>query len=212
MDMRLSFDGLAARVQHALGRDPYSGECFVFRGKEAGKLKMLLCDGLGFWIQYRRLGQAGFVWPALNERGVIELPHAQLMPPLAGASCVYAWRIAELEEETASVGDFTVRTVEHARAGASIRAPGAAGPRDAAEGTIRAHREDGVRAKGTRSGFSRHRESAWGSSVCKSSRRRRRCWGNGAASAVRSPGCASSRCSPRSFPHRSIHSPPPHTH
>jgi transposase len=35
VDMRLSFDGLAARVQHGLGRDPYSGECFVFRGKSA---------------------------------------------------------------------------------------------------------------------------------------------------------------------------------
>jgi len=73
VDMRCSFDGLAARVQHALGRDPYSGECFVFRGKSAGKLKMLLWDGLGFWIHYRRLEQAGFVWPAVNGRGVIEL-------------------------------------------------------------------------------------------------------------------------------------------
>jgi transposase len=77
VDMRLSFDGLAGRVQHALGRDPYSGECFVFRGKSAGKLKMLLWDGLGFWIHYRRLEKAGFVWPAVNERGVIELSHAQ---------------------------------------------------------------------------------------------------------------------------------------
>lgn len=77
VDMRLSFDGLAARVQHGLGRDPYSGEYFVFRGKGAGKLKMLLWDGLGFWIHYRRLEKAGFVWPEVNENGMIELTQAQ---------------------------------------------------------------------------------------------------------------------------------------
>jgi transposase len=33
VDMRLSFDGLAGKIAHALGRNPYSGECFVFRSK-----------------------------------------------------------------------------------------------------------------------------------------------------------------------------------
>lgn len=61
VDMRLSFDGLAARVQHALGRDPYSGECFIFRSKGAGKLKMLVWDSIGFGIHYRRLEAGGFV-------------------------------------------------------------------------------------------------------------------------------------------------------
>jgi transposase len=77
VDMRLSFDGLAVKVSQALKRDPYSGECFVFRGKGGGKLKLLVWDGLGFWIHYRRLEQAAFVWPSVNERGVIELSHAQ---------------------------------------------------------------------------------------------------------------------------------------
>lgn len=55
--MRLLFDGLAARVQQGMGRDPYSGECFVFRGNGAGKLKGLQWDGTGFWIHYRRNAQ-----------------------------------------------------------------------------------------------------------------------------------------------------------
>jgi transposase len=40
VDMRLSFDGLAGKVAHALGRDPYSGECFVFRSK-SGSLRIM---------------------------------------------------------------------------------------------------------------------------------------------------------------------------
>ncbi|MCC6535718.1 MAG: IS66 family insertion sequence element accessory protein TnpB [Burkholderiales bacterium] len=54
VDMGLSFDGLAGKVAHALGRDPYSGECFVFRSKSGSRLKMLVWDGLGFWLHYRR--------------------------------------------------------------------------------------------------------------------------------------------------------------
>lgn len=77
VDMRLSFDGLAGKVAHTLGRDPYSGECFVFRSKSGSRLKMLVWDGLGFWLHYRRLEKATFVWPQVNERGVIELSHAQ---------------------------------------------------------------------------------------------------------------------------------------
>jgi transposase len=97
VDMRLSFDGLAARVQHALGRDPYSGECFVFRGKSVGKLKILLWDGLGFWIHYRRLEKAGFVWPGVNERGVIELSHAQFTVLTQGLD----WRRVRVPEKLA---------------------------------------------------------------------------------------------------------------
>lgn len=77
VDMRLSFDGLAARIAEGLKRDPYSGECFVFRSKNGNRLKMLVWDGLGFWLHYRRLEQASFVWPQVSERGVIELSHAQ---------------------------------------------------------------------------------------------------------------------------------------
>ena len=77
VDMRLSFDGLAGKIAHALGRDPYSGECFVFRSKSGARLKMLVWDGLGFWLHYRRLEKATFVWPQVNERGVLELSHAQ---------------------------------------------------------------------------------------------------------------------------------------
>ena len=77
VDMRLSFDGLAARIQYHLRRDPFGGECFVFRSKDRTRLKALLYDGLGFWLHYRRLEASHLVWPAINERGVMELSQAQ---------------------------------------------------------------------------------------------------------------------------------------
>jgi transposase len=49
----------------------------VFRSKSGARLKMLVWDGLGFWLHYRRLEKATFVWPQVNERGVLELSHAQ---------------------------------------------------------------------------------------------------------------------------------------
>lgn len=77
VDMRLSFDGLAARIQHELELNPYGGECFVFRSKSGSRLKMLIWDGVGFWLHYRRLEQGTFIWPEVNDAGVIELTQAQ---------------------------------------------------------------------------------------------------------------------------------------
>lgn len=77
VDMRLGFDALAARVAHVLQLDPYGGHWFVFRSKNATRLKVLAFDGVGWWLHYRRLEQGTFVWPAVNECGVIELSSAQ---------------------------------------------------------------------------------------------------------------------------------------
>ena len=41
-DMRHGFDSLAAKVQTALGLDPFSGALFVFRGKRSGLIKALV--------------------------------------------------------------------------------------------------------------------------------------------------------------------------
>lgn len=97
VDMRLSFDGLAARIAEGLKRDPYSGECFVFRSKNGSRLKMLVWDGLGFWLHYRRLEQATFVWPPVSERGVIELSHAQFAVLTQGLD----WRRVRVPERLA---------------------------------------------------------------------------------------------------------------
>ncbi|WP_374759949.1 IS66 family insertion sequence element accessory protein TnpB [Acidithiobacillus thiooxidans] len=61
--MRLGFDGLAAKVQGVLAVDPFCGHALVFRNRRGDRLKLLLWDGLGFWLVYRRLDQGRLHWP-----------------------------------------------------------------------------------------------------------------------------------------------------
>ena len=57
-DMRRSFDGLSAVVEHYVGADPRSGALFVFVNKRKNRLKVLWFDRNGFCILYKRLHRA----------------------------------------------------------------------------------------------------------------------------------------------------------
>jgi hypothetical protein len=46
-DMRRGMHSLALQVQQALGRDPYAGDLYVFRGRRADLVKIIWHDGLG---------------------------------------------------------------------------------------------------------------------------------------------------------------------
>ena len=46
-DMRRGMNGLALLVQETLGRDPFAGDLFVFRGQRGDLVKILWHDGLG---------------------------------------------------------------------------------------------------------------------------------------------------------------------
>lgn len=63
-DMRKGFDTLCGLVRDELGRDPLSGEVFVFISGGRNRIKLLLYEGGGFVLWYKRL-----------EKGTIELPH-----------------------------------------------------------------------------------------------------------------------------------------
>ncbi|MBO9168412.1 IS66 family insertion sequence element accessory protein TnpB [Rhizobium sp. L245/93] len=45
-DMRKGMQGLALIVQEGLGRDPFKGDVFVFRGKSGRLIKALWHDGM----------------------------------------------------------------------------------------------------------------------------------------------------------------------
>lgn len=59
-DMRKGFDGLRALVVEELGRDPLSGDLFVFTSRDRRRAKVLLWDGTGLCIYAKRLEQGRF--------------------------------------------------------------------------------------------------------------------------------------------------------
>jgi transposase len=65
-DMRKGFDSLCGLVRNELGRDPLSGEVFVFIGPRRDRIKLLLYESGGFVLWYKRL-----------EKGTIELPQGE---------------------------------------------------------------------------------------------------------------------------------------
>jgi transposase len=56
---------------------------FVFRAKRADRVKLVVWDGSGLILIYKRLDQARFVWPRI-ENGVMRLSPGQLGALLEG--------------------------------------------------------------------------------------------------------------------------------
>ena len=66
-DMRRSFDKLSLMTREYLGKDPQSGDFFLFRNRAANLLKILYYDGESFCLWYKRLSKGSFVIkPGLN--------------------------------------------------------------------------------------------------------------------------------------------------
>lgn len=63
-DGRKGIDGLAGVVSAALGRDPMSGDLFVFKNRKGDRLKILAWQGDGFALYLRRLERGTFAFPA----------------------------------------------------------------------------------------------------------------------------------------------------
>ena len=55
VDFRRGADGLAAVVQTVLRQDPFSGTIYVFRCKRADRVKLLVWDGSGLVLIWKRL-------------------------------------------------------------------------------------------------------------------------------------------------------------
>jgi len=76
-DMRRGMNGLTLQVQEGLGRDPYAGDLFVFRGRRGDLIKVLWHDGLGTSLYAKRLERGRFIWPSPAD-GVVAITPGQL--------------------------------------------------------------------------------------------------------------------------------------
>lgn len=83
IDARKSFDTLAAVVTQTLGRDPTSGDLFVFLNKRRNHLKILAWNGDGFMILMKRLQLGTFTLPVGDTRDLALTP-TQLAMILGG--------------------------------------------------------------------------------------------------------------------------------
>ena len=62
-DMRKSIDGLASIVQQQFKLDLFTNSAFLFCGRRRNRLKVLLWEGDGFLLLYKRLEDGRFNWP-----------------------------------------------------------------------------------------------------------------------------------------------------
>ena len=94
VDFRKGHDGLAAVVQNELGLDPHSGIVVVFRAKRGDRIKILIWDGSGLVMTYKRLEEGKFAWPAIRD-GVMRLSRAQFEALFEGLDWrrIYARRV-----------------------------------------------------------------------------------------------------------------------
>jgi transposase len=84
-DMRCGFDRLAERARTVIGEDPLSGHLFVFRSRRGDRLKILLWDGDGFVLWYKRLEEGVFKLPRTEEgQRSVELRASELAMVLDG--------------------------------------------------------------------------------------------------------------------------------
>jgi transposase len=80
VDFRKGIDSLAQLCRNKLTADPFSGCVFVFRSRRATSIKILVYDGMGFWLATKRLSKGRFRWwPEGETSRELEAHQAQLL-------------------------------------------------------------------------------------------------------------------------------------
>jgi transposase len=82
-DLRKSFDGLSGLVIQELGRNPLSGEVFIFLNGPKNLIKLLHWQQGGFVLYYKRLEAGTFTRPIM-ESGSSQIKWAELVLMIEG--------------------------------------------------------------------------------------------------------------------------------
>lgn len=97
IDMRKSIDGLSAQVIDHFGKDPQSGDIYLFRNKSGDKVKALYWDRNGFVMHYKRLERARFKFPRMLANNDFEITEEQLRWLFAGLDFMLMKSFPELK-------------------------------------------------------------------------------------------------------------------
>ena len=86
-DMRKGFDALCGEVRRGMGRDPISGEVFIFYNSTRTRLKLLHWERGGFVIYHKRFERGILTLPRLDaERGGYRITWRELVLMVEGVS------------------------------------------------------------------------------------------------------------------------------
>ena len=83
IDFRKQIDGLVILVADKLEKLPTSGQLFVFRNRQADKIKILIWEVNGFWLLYKRTERGRFKFPGISDE-VMEFTTQELQWLLSG--------------------------------------------------------------------------------------------------------------------------------
>jgi transposase len=87
-DLRKGYDGLYGLVKQGLGRDPLSGDLFLFVNRHRTGCKVLVWDGTGLCIFQKRLERGRFA-PLWRDNGeVVRLTASELALYVEGCELV----------------------------------------------------------------------------------------------------------------------------
>ena len=90
VDLRNGYDGLFGLVKQGLGRDPLSGDLFLFINARRKGCKVLIWDGTGLCIFQKRLERGRFasLWPEQADGNVVTLTSSELALFIEGCELV----------------------------------------------------------------------------------------------------------------------------
>ena len=86
-DMRKGFDSLCGIVSSQLQMNVLSGSVFIFINKKQTQVKLLLWEGDGLAVYYKRLEKGTYEVPSFNnDAGDVSITHEALQHILQGVS------------------------------------------------------------------------------------------------------------------------------
>ena len=88
VDLRKGYDGLYGLVKQGLGRDPLSGDLFLFSNRRRRGCKVLVWDGTGLCIFQKRLERGCFASLFREDGKPVQLTSSELALYIEGCELV----------------------------------------------------------------------------------------------------------------------------